>query len=125
MKTLSFNACFSIAFAFVCIIFFTACKKPKELTVKTLDATNISITTATLNGSYVKGDDPILKCGFAFKEESELQWERVELPIETFSYIVKDLRAETRYHVIAYVKTANESVEGGLKSFTTKSDMPR
>lgn len=115
---------FSTFIVLLTIILFEGCKKPKELLVSTLEVTNITTTTATLNGSYEKGDDPVTSYGFAYKEESETQWKKVYIENGAFKFSLTELKPETRYHVIAFAKTAKESIDGNLKTFTTSVYTP-
>ena len=101
--------------------------------VETLSVSEISATSAILNGKAVKNGGNILKeygfyCGTSknptkryVKGTNEGKYTAIETPKE-FEYPLNGLKANTTYYYYAYVKTEKgKTVKGDVKSFTTSA----
>lgn len=99
---------------------------PIPPTVTTNDATNIQTTTATLNASYAQGSKPITARGFNYGTTSGSYTEHISGTVNgtNFSANIIGLTAYTTYYYKAYVTTADGTVYGNEKSFTTSAIPP-
>lgn len=94
--------------------------------VKTLPADTITHETAIVRGSYVAGTDGVRERGFKVKAVDGLDGEEKtyqvpgEQTVTRFGYTLRELQDETAYEVVAYVKTADETIEGETITFKTE-----
>ncbi len=100
-------------------------------TVTTLEATNVTGNSATLNGTVIAGSEPITIQGFAVwvGENNEPDyWFEVELG-ENMTYVMTDLEEATTYHFAAYAVTGElegddeQTYMGETLSFMTTSGL--
>lgn len=107
-------------------------KKEATATVSTAAVSNLSATTATLNGSFSGATGTIYDRGFYYKKSSESNWTQVGLNSTTgtsgsFSTNVSGLSEGTSYQVKAYVTEWDEDQnkyvdkEGSVVTFTTQT----
>jgi len=84
-------------------------------TVTTLEATNITTNSATLNKTIVAGSEAIAEEGFYYKESSagETAWTL------SATGALTELSENTEYGFYAYATTASGTVNGGTLTFTT------
>ncbi|GHV72372.1 hypothetical protein FACS1894201_01180 [Bacteroidia bacterium] len=94
-----------------CVLYVATAVTPP--TVTTLDATNITHATATLNKSVTAGSETIIALGFRYRESSESSW-----TISTSDNIT-GLTANTQYEFYAYAVTASGTTNGSTLTFTT------
>ncbi|MBN1924840.1 MAG: hypothetical protein JW798_03315 [Prolixibacteraceae bacterium] len=97
-------------------------------TVETLAATEISESTATLNGNIVSdGFTPITESGFYWGTNSNPgSDDNVELVNNTsgnYSFTLTGLEASTTYYFCAYAINKKGEVKGSVKSFTTNKEI--
>ncbi|MBQ0077199.1 MAG: hypothetical protein KBS55_00990 [Bacteroidales bacterium] len=87
--------------------------------VVTCEATNISGTTATLNGevTFSCGKD-IVEKGFLVGE-NENDMKEYKSSLQEFSFLVSQLKYDTKYYYRAYAKSEIGRGEGETKYFTT------
>ena len=99
-----------------------------ELTVPTLltsAATQIKFTSARLNGSVVKqGASGLTRRGFCWSLHTEPAlkdgYKQVDLDLDSFTYKIPDLLADTTYFVRAYATNLQGTSYGNEIFFTTK-----
>jgi Fibronectin type III domain. len=83
-------------------------------TVITNAATEVTLTTATLNKTVTEGEETITGQGFKYKKTSESTWQTSETGILT------DLTPYTQYQFYAYATTATYiSINGEILAFAT------
>ena len=89
--------------------------------VTTQEATNISFSSAKLNGNYTVQNDTITQVGFLWKTEADEVWKEqaCDQVNTTFAYYVSDLSAGTKYLFKAYAQTVDSMYAGEELSFTT------
>ena len=87
--------------------------------VTTLEATEVTHSAATLNGTITAGSEPITEQGFMYKSATAAEWTSVSATGETMSASLTDLVAETTYEYKAFATTASGTVEGAVVNFTT------
>ncbi|MBR4218598.1 MAG: T9SS type A sorting domain-containing protein [Bacteroidales bacterium] len=89
--------------------------------VTTQEATNITFSSAKLNGEYTVQNDTITQVGFWWKAEADEVWK--EQPCDqvntTFAYYISDLSAGTKYMFKAYAQTVDSMYAGEELNFTT------
>ena len=89
-------------------------------TVVTNDATNVTSFSAELNGAITDpGNQTILNSGFEWKLSGPGSFMTVSATGNPMSHLLTGLNPNTSYSYRAFVSTANGSVYGELKSFTT------
>ena len=89
-------------------------------TVTTNDATNITQTTATLNGAVTAGDEAITAQGFEWKATQGGTYTVVNATGATMSYDLTGLTPNTNYTFRAFATTASGTTYGAEKTFTTE-----
>ncbi|MFA6932927.1 MAG: choice-of-anchor J domain-containing protein, partial [Bacteroidales bacterium] len=89
--------------------------------VTTLPANNQTHASATLNASYVIGNETILSKGFAYKVSTTPIWtiQNVTDTSTTFSYSATQLTSNSTYDVKAFVVTPTDTTFGDIVNFTT------
>ena len=90
-------------------------------TVTTNDATNITQTTATLNGAVTAGSESITAQGFEWKEAAGSTYTAVNATGTTISYDLTGLTPNTSYTFRAFATTASGTTYGAEKTFTTEN----
>ena len=88
-------------------------------TVATLEATEVTYSAATLNGTIAAGSEEISAQGFMYKAAAAAEWTSVSATGETMSATLTALSAETTYEYKAFATTASGTVEGEVMTFTT------
>ena len=90
-------------------------------TVVTNSATQITETTATLNGITTSGSEIIISQGFEWKLSSASTWANIETPLtgNATSYTLTGLTPNTDYEFRAYATTQSGNVYGQTQDFTT------
>ena len=88
-------------------------------TVTTLEATEVTHESATLNGTVAAGSEEISAQGFMYKAAAAAEWTSVSATGETMSATINGLTAETSYEYKAFATTASGTVEGEVMTFTT------
>ena len=94
------------------------------ITVTTGDATEVTVSSATLHGSCSKG---ISTAGFSVKKEGESEYVQYNAyPDEegNFSATIEDLDIETKYVYYAFVQTDEKTYKGEELSLSTKPLCP-
>ncbi|MDR2145455.1 MAG: InlB B-repeat-containing protein [Tannerella sp.] len=90
--------------------------------ITTLEATDISSTTATLNKSVVPGLEPIINQGFMYQKLAiGSSW--TDISSTDSNYSLSGLTANTQYFFYAYATTALGIVEGNIMTFSTSSEV--
>ena len=97
-------------------------------TVTTEAASNITSTTAQLNGFLTNDAEyPVLERGFLFADNEPLVG-AVEYPVrsgsEIFHYTISNLQIATRYYYQAYAQTAMGITYGDVLHFDTYAELP-
>ena len=97
-----------------------------EIILRTEDATNVEISTATLNGTIMDdGDIPIETRGFCWNtsENPTLNDNHSNngIGIGSFSHTINELQPNTTYYVRIYAINSNDTIYGEQKYFTTKN----
>ena len=88
-------------------------------TVTNSAATNVHLTSATLNGT-VTGNGEIIECGFYWGTTESPSNKIASLPGSTLSATVNGLNSGTTYYYKAYARnSAGETVASACQSFTT------
>lgn len=92
-------------------------------TVATSDATNVTGTSAKLNGVFTANDEVITEVGFEYKKSSDTEYNHsVALANVTYTYqIIDNLLYTTQYTYKAYMKVegSDAKIYGAEKTFTT------
>ena len=102
------------------VVNFTTLQNPgAQPTVVTLDATEITNESATLNGTIVAGTNQITAQGFKYKTVFDADWTTVEVAGTNISATISNLTAETQYEYKAFATTESGTVEGNVILFTT------
>ena len=102
------------------VVNFTTLQNPgAQPTVITLDATEITHESATLNGTVVAGTNQITAQGFKYKTVFDADWTTVEVAGTNISATISNLTAETQYEYKAFATTESGTVEGNVILFTT------
>ena len=102
------------------VVNFTTLAAPAtQPTVVTLEATEVTHETATLNGTVTTGSEAISAQGFMYKATAAADWTTVAATGETMSATINGLTAETAYEYKAFATTASGTVEGAVVNFTT------
>lgn len=91
-----------------------------EPTIETRSASNITSTSAMMNGEITSlGNQTIESRGFEWKETGSDTYTSVEATGTVMSYYLMDLSANTSYTYRAFVTTANTTTYGDEMGFTT------
>jgi hypothetical protein len=91
-----------------------------EPTIETKSASNITSTSAMMNGEITSlGNQTIESRGFEWKETGSDTYTSVEATGTVMSYYLMDLSANTSYTYRAFVTTANTTTYGDEMGFTT------
>jgi hypothetical protein len=91
-----------------------------EPTIETRSASNITSTSAMMNGEITSlGNQAIVSRGFEWKETNGGTYTPVEATGTVMSYYLMELSANTSYTYRAYVTTANATTYGTEMTFTT------
>ncbi len=102
------------------VVNFTTLQNPgAQPTVVTLDATEITHESATLNGTIVAGTNQVTSQGFKYKTVFDADWTTVEVTGTNISTTISNLTAETQYEYKAFATTESGTVEGNVILFTT------
>ena len=91
-------------------------------TVTTNDATNITTTTATLNGTVTAGSETITAQGFEWKATTGGTYTAVNATGTTMSYNLTGLTPNTSYTFKAFATTASGTTYGAEKTFITTEE---
>lgn len=96
-----------------------------QMTVTTLAASNVTSSTAVLNGLFVANSDVILSRGFIYGKDADLTG-GTEMETSLDSYTVNALEESTTYYFRAFAKKEGSTVYGEILSFTTSEhvDVP-
>jgi len=92
---------------------------PIPISVTTLDATNITLSSATLNGTTDFGDATVIKQGFIFTKPDGIDTIALSNTITTLTYDVAGLTRATTFSYKTYCTTEGGTVYGEEKQFTT------
>ena len=93
---------------------------PTQPTVTTFDATDINVTSVTLNGSISNPDNVAITAqGFQWKTTANGTYANVSSTGTTMNYNLNDLTPNVSYTYRAFVTTASGTVYGTEKTFTT------
>ena len=83
-------------------------------TVVTNVATEVTLTTATLNKTVTAGEEPVIEQGFKYKKISESTWQT------STTGILTDLTPHTQYQFYAYATTITyKNINGATLTFAT------
>ena len=96
---------------------------PKEPTIQTNNATNISYEEATLNGVILnEGTYDVTEYGFYFgtNPEPTIRYVVDDNSNNIFSYVKENLSEQTTYYYKAFAKNSAGYSYGDVKSFITK-----
>ncbi len=85
----------------------------------TINATNITHESATLNGNITLGSEPITSQGFKYQAMGAASWETVNVSGTNITTTITGLTAETTYRFKAFATTATDNVEGDVLTFQT------
>lgn len=91
--------------------------------IVTSPASNITQTSADLNGSVTAGTNPILTQGFEWRLANTTTWTRVPVT-GALTYPLSGLTANTLYEYRAYATTAIDTTNGTILTFTTLANIP-
>ncbi len=100
------------------------CVKNLDIIVATNNATNVTTTSAILNGSISNAaSSGITARGFMFGTESTNLTQDLQSTDNTtdFTYTLSDLTANTTYYFKAYATVNGETIYGEVKAFMTPS----
>ncbi len=93
--------------------------------VTTINATAITQTTVTLNGTIVPGTDPITNQGFEYRVLGNTEWIPLTATFDdTIAYNLTNLLPNTQYEFRAFASTNYVSVYGRAINFTTLPTPP-
>ncbi len=97
---------------------------PEFATVYTLDATDITKTTAKLSGRYTAFNVDITEAGFEYKvgDADFIQIKSNNISGATYSADLSNLAEATTYKYRAYAKSATATYYGSLSQFVTAGD---
>ena len=91
-------------------------------TVTTNNATNVSLNSATLNGTITPGSETITAQGFEWKATTGGTYTAVNATGTTLSYNLTGLTANTGYTFRAFATTASGTTYGAEKTFITTEE---
>lgn len=95
------------------------CVKHFKPIVNVLNANNITNSSMTLNGYFLKGVDTILSQGFLWKPENGTVWNTLLVSGDTISYLLNNLDSMTVYEYKTFaVTTVDSIVSSTLKTKT-------
>ena len=92
-------------------------------TVTTLDADNISFSSALLHGTVAAGSETITAQGFEWKTTTGGTYTQVNATGTTMSYNLTGLAPSTGYKFRAFATTASGTTYGAEKTFTTLEEV--
>ena len=92
-------------------------------TVTTLDADNISFSSALLHGTVAAGSETITAQGFEWKTTTGGTYTQVNATGTTMSYNLTGLAPTTGYKFRAFATTASGTTYGAEKTFTTLEEV--
>ena len=92
-------------------------------TVTTLDADNISFSSALLHGTVTAGSETITAQGFEWKTTTGGTYTQVNATGTTMSYNLTGLAPTTGYKFRAFATTASGTTYGAEKTFTTLEEV--
>jgi len=107
---------------------FTTCRERIPATVCTGNATNVSMTTATLNMGFEFNDYAPVNVQFRYKAEGAIGWAdtgwvtREGSGADTFAEPIADLSANTTYYFMALLLYDGTELNGTVHTFTTCRD---
>lgn len=91
-----------------------------ECSVETKECTNITATSATLNGNLTVGTTAIKSMGFLWRDASDAAYSVVYAEGQDFSYQLDGLSPNTIYYYQAFVLTEDgDNIYGDIMTFTT------
>ena len=95
-------------------------------TVTTNQASNITATTATLNGTITAGSETITSQGFEYKLASSSTWTTITATLNgnVITQNLTGLTQNTSYQYRAYATTASGTVYGTIENFATLVIVP-
>ncbi|MFA5542048.1 MAG: M6 family metalloprotease domain-containing protein [Bacteroidales bacterium] len=95
-------------------------------TVTTNVATNISISSAILNGTITGGSEAIISQGFEYKLSSSSTWTTITTTISgnAITHNLTGLNPNSTYQFRAFVTIASGTIYGTTQNFTTQSITP-
>ncbi|MFA6199765.1 MAG: M6 family metalloprotease domain-containing protein [Bacteroidales bacterium] len=92
--------------------------------ITTLTPSNITQTSAILNGNLTSGSETITAKGFEIKLNSSSVWTIINVITSTLTDTIDGLSSYTMYNVRAFVTTASGTIYGLTESFTTLHQPP-
>ncbi|MDR1346601.1 MAG: T9SS type A sorting domain-containing protein [Bacteroidales bacterium] len=92
--------------------------------VSTNPISNLTQTTATLNGSVTQGYEPIIDNGFEWKPATEYTWNSISISSSILTHNLTDLTPNTSYQVRAFAVTETDTTYGAIVTFTTLAITP-
>jgi len=103
-------------------LFFTL----EESIVITLEATDITQNSATLNGIVLENDEPVLERGFQWRKTGDSAWITTTVSdiTDTISAVLTGLIPNTSYEFKAYLTTTDTIKYGDTLSFSTLEEQP-
>lgn len=128
MKKLIYGVCLCV------LVCFNACKEDPVFTevssIETMDASNITVNSATLNGFIHTGQlgiNQIGNSGFIVSTDPSLINEEINVPAQELSGLlsanVNNLKENTTYYYCVYAgkEYSDDVLKGDIKSFTTNT----
>ncbi|MCL2289594.1 MAG: InlB B-repeat-containing protein [Bacteroidetes bacterium] len=88
-------------------------------TVVTESATDITTTTAMLNGIVEQGTHSIIEKGFQWKGVTDTNWETIVIVSTEMAALLEGLTPDSQYEYKAYANTLSDSFEGQIINFST------
>ena len=96
------------------------CVKHLKPVVYILKANNISNSSMTLNGYFIKGVDTVVSQGFMWKPLNGSAWNTILVSGDTISYTLNNLDSATVYEYKTFAITATDSIfSSTLKTYTS------
>ncbi|MDR1006134.1 MAG: S8 family serine peptidase [Bacteroidales bacterium] len=105
--------------------FITNCEVITPIIVTTVAASNITESSATLNGTVTQGQNTVTARGFKYKETSATSWSNVvAVGTTTITSVLTALTSNTNYTFKAYAVASGDTTYGNELSFTTSQIVP-